>query len=54
MTSKALKNDWQYLDLWDLIPDVSYYTNSAIHLTPAGEAILAERLEQAILSQICP
>jgi hypothetical protein len=54
MTTKALENDWQYLDLWDLIPDVSYYTNSAIHLTPAGEAILAERLEQAILSQICP
>jgi hypothetical protein len=54
MSDKALENDWHYLDLWDLIPDISYYTNSAIHLTPAGETILAERLEQAILTQGCP
>jgi len=54
MADKAFENDWNYLDLWDLIPDTSYYTNSAIHLTPAGEAILAERLEQAIETQDCP
>jgi hypothetical protein len=54
MTEKALENGWNYLDLWDLIPDASYYTNSAIHLTPAGETILAERLGQAILTKGCP
>ena len=54
MADKAVENGWDYLDLWDLIPDISYYTNSAIHLTPAGESILAERLEQAIQKQTCP
>jgi hypothetical protein len=54
MNEKALENGWNYLDLWDLIPDISYYTNSAIHLTPAGEAILAKRLEQEIEMLSCP
>ena len=53
MSEKALANDWNYLDLWDLVP-AAEFTNSAIHLTPAGEAILAKRLEQAILTQGCP
>ena len=42
-----------YLDLWDLLPPTEF-TNSAIHLTPAGET----RLAQAILPQLegikCP
>jgi hypothetical protein len=54
MADKALQNGWQYLDLWNLIPDHSYYTNSAIHLTPAGEAILAGRLKDAVLAKRCP
>jgi lysophospholipase L1-like esterase len=54
MADKSLENGWNYLDLWDMIPDSSNYTNSAIHLTPAGEAILAKRLEQAIETQSCP
>ncbi len=27
---------WHYLDLWNLVPETEF-TNSAIHLTPAGE-----------------
>jgi hypothetical protein len=54
MAGKALKNGWTYLDLWDLIPDITYYTNSAIHLTPAGEAFLARRIGQAIVEESCP
>jgi hypothetical protein len=37
------KNDWQYVDLWNIVP-ANEFTNSAIHLTPAGEKILAESL----------
>mgnify|MGYP001765780499 CR=1 FL=1 len=50
----AARRDWSLLDLWDAIPDASYYTNSAIHLTPQGESILAARLADAILQQPCP
>ncbi len=34
---------WQYLDYWDLVPQQEF-TNSAIHLTPAGETLLADAL----------
>lgn len=36
-----------YLDLWDLVP-VDEFTNSGVHLTPAGEAMLAEKVGDAI------
>lgn len=44
----AEKNKWNYLDLWDQIPSLEYYTNSAFHLTPEGEAILASKILSAI------
>jgi hypothetical protein len=37
-----------YLDLWDRVPEAEF-TNSAIHLTPAGEKLLA----QAIGEKVC-
>jgi len=37
-----------YLDLWNVVPETEF-TNSAIHLTPAGEALLA----QSIAGQLC-
>lgn len=39
----AEKQDWQLLDLWNLAP-VNEFTNSAIHLSPEGEAMLAEEI----------
>jgi len=42
-------NNWNYLDLWDVIP-MNEFTNSAIHLTPSGENILAERIAVKIQS----
>ncbi len=36
-----------YLDLWDLVP-MNEFTNSAIHLTPAGERLLAAQIASAI------
>lgn len=41
--------DRNYLDLWDIVP-MNEFTNSAIHLTPAGEKILAEKIATAIQS----
>ncbi|MCK7481753.1 MAG: hypothetical protein M0C28_34710 [Candidatus Moduliflexus flocculans] len=36
----AAQNGWNYLDLWDLVP-MDEFTNSAVHLTPFGESLLA-------------
>jgi hypothetical protein len=43
LTDRAAAEAWRYLDLWDLIP-AAEFTNSAIHLTPAGERVLAEKI----------
>jgi hypothetical protein len=43
MNELSVANNWNYVDLWDIVP-ASEFTNSAIHLTPAGEQILAESL----------
>lgn len=46
-------NGWTYLDLWDSIPETEF-TNSAIHLTPSGEHMLAESIANAIEKEIRP
>ena len=43
----AAVRHWQYLDLWDLVPE-DQFTNSAIHLTPGGETLLANKIAKAI------
>jgi hypothetical protein len=53
MTAKAQANGWNYLDLWNLVP-ADQFTNSAIHLTPEGETLLARRVQLTIAQQICP
>ena len=53
MTTRAAKENWNYLDLWNAVPS-SEFTNSAIHLSPFGETLLAERVELAIQKQSCP
>ncbi len=47
MTAEAAQRGWTYVDLWDAVPS-SEYTDSAIHLTPAGSAQLAERVGDLI------
>jgi hypothetical protein len=46
----AAARNWVYLDLWDLVPP-NEFTNSAIHLTPTGERLLADRIAEAIQSE---
>ena len=49
--SRADAAGWTYFDLWNLVPEAEF-TNSAIHLTPAGEALLADRLAEEIESRL--
>jgi hypothetical protein len=44
---------WQYLDLWDIVPS-DEFTNSAIHLTPVGEKILASHILDYVQTDLCP
>ena len=43
LTEQAATGDWTLVDRWDLLPKTEF-TNSAIHLTPAGSTALAESL----------
>lgn len=52
MAQDAQARGWHYLDAWNLVPEVEF-TNSAIHLTPAGESLLAQRIAQE-LETSCP
>jgi hypothetical protein len=47
LKTHATANHWKYLDLWDLAP-ANEFTNSAIHLTPSGESLLAEKIDALI------
>jgi len=44
----ASTHNWRYLDLWNSI-DSSEFTDSPVHLTPAGSRQLAERLSTEII-----
>jgi hypothetical protein len=47
LDEQAAQNGWNYLDLWNLVP-MDEFTNSAIHLTPYGESLLAAEIAAAI------
>lgn len=47
LSEHATARNWTYLDLWDLVP-LQEFTNSAIHLTPEGEAMLLSKITAAI------
>jgi len=53
LADKATANGWNYLDLWNLVP-ADQFTNSAIHLTPAGESLMAVQVQKALEGQTCP
>lgn len=47
LAEHAAMRNWHYLDLWDLI-SADQFTNSAIHLTPGGETLFANKIAEAI------
>jgi hypothetical protein len=53
MIERTIEKGWNYLDLWNYVPS-DQFTNSAIHLTPSGQALLAGRIAQTINQQTCP
>lgn len=53
MADRSQQHSWKYLDLWDIVP-ATEFTNSAIHMTPAGESLFAARLSEAIRQEACP
>ena len=50
MAEQAAAQGWAYYDLWDAVPN-SEYTDSAIHMTPEGEGVLAEAIGTVILEE---
>jgi len=52
LADKSRQAGWNLLDLWNLEAE-QQFTNSAIHLTPAGEALLAQRLSAAVRPPLC-
>ena len=48
MVNLAQVKGWNYLDVWNLIPP-GEFTNSAIHVSPQGEDLLAKKVGAAIL-----
>lgn len=53
LASNAQSQGWHYLDLWNLVQP-SEFTNSAIHLTPKGETILAGQVETMMMNLVGP
>lgn len=49
LSAFAADRDFYYLDLWDRIP-ADQFTNSAIHLSPSGEQMVAQALAQRLQS----
>jgi len=54
MNEESLKNNWQYIDLWDLVPSTEFWGDTDLHLTPAGEARFVEKLIPYIQSTSYP
>jgi hypothetical protein len=48
LQAQSQANGWRYRDLWDAV-DPTEFTNSAVHLSPKGEARFAHLVGQAIL-----
>lgn len=48
LTETAVAEEWRYLDLWDAVP-AAEFTNTPVHLSPAGSALLAEQVGKKII-----
>jgi hypothetical protein len=53
LPARADAAGWEYVDLWDVIPE-SEFTNSAVHLTPAGSQAYYEALKPTLEQFITP
>ena len=53
MVERSLAAEWNYVDLWDVVPPEEF-TNSAVHLTPEGMQAYFQALLPAIQQACCP
>ncbi len=51
LTSQSRAQGWHLVDLWNVLPP-DVFTDSAVHVTPAGERQLADHVGQAILNAV--
>jgi len=51
LAEHVLENNWNYIDLWDLVP-MEEFTNSGVHLTSYGESLLTTQVAREI-QNIC-
>lgn len=47
LLERSAEHGWNYFDFWDLAP-MQEFTNSGVHLTPKGEAMLTKKVAEAI------
>jgi len=47
LIERSTGSGWNYFDFWDLVP-MEEFTNSGVHLTPQGEALLTGKIAEAI------
>ncbi len=52
LAGHSQQKGWKTIDLWNLVPE-GEFTNTAIHLSPAGEALLVQHISDAILQEAC-
>ncbi len=52
LAAQAADHHWAYVDAWDRAPE-SEFTNSAIHMTPAGTAQFAADIAAALPQSVC-
>lgn len=51
LAEKCAANGWRLLDVWNLIP-AAEFTNSAIHLSPAGSQMLADAVAAVVVELV--
>jgi hypothetical protein len=47
LLERSAEHGWSYFDFWNLVP-MQEFTNSGVHLTPKGEAMLTNKVAEAI------
>ena len=53
MTSEAQKSRWNYLDLWNAVPD-SEFSDTSLHVSAQGERQLIESINPVLRRIACP
>ena len=49
LAEESQNRGWNYLDAWNLVP-ASEFTNSAVHVTPTGSQLLADKVGDRLLA----